>query len=289
MPDEVDLLRLFRDDTPGPSTDAWLRAQAAIAAARAEEVPRRRPWRRRVRGRRRLFPIAAGLAAATLAIVLPLLLPAGSPQGQIQTTAFVTHVEKVLASQDNLIEYASTDYPVHDTTVLREYRGIAMISIYDSAGRLVEDQSVSPPRNGESRGFAVNYTNRTWSSMTLYWVGRQGPTPLGCTAPAKDPLSIIGSGGWSGVIRAALNCGAYRVDGYQEADGIRAIRLAGTYTGTRTTLWIDPATYLPVRAVFTDRGQQVRADFRWLSPTSASLAQLHVAIPAAFTEVKPVS
>jgi hypothetical protein len=289
MPDEVDLLRLFRDDTPGPSTGAWLRAQAAIAAARAEELPGRPPWRRRVRGRRRLFPIAAGLAAATLAIVLALVLPAGSPQDQIQTTAFVTHVEKVLASQDNLIEYASTDYPGHDTTVIREYRGVARISRYDSAGQLVEDQSVSPPGNGESRGFAVDYTNGTWSSMTLYWVGRQGPTSLGCTAPAEDPLLIIGSGGWSAVIRAALNCGVYRADGYQEADGVRAIRLNDTYTGTNTTLWIDPATYLPVRAVFTDRGQQVRADFRWLSPTSASLAQLHVAIPAGFRQVKSVS
>jgi len=37
MPDEVDLLRAFREDTPGPSATAWARAQAAIEAARLAE------------------------------------------------------------------------------------------------------------------------------------------------------------------------------------------------------------------------------------------------------------
>jgi hypothetical protein len=37
MPDEIDLLRTFREHTPGPSATAWARAQTAIESARLEE------------------------------------------------------------------------------------------------------------------------------------------------------------------------------------------------------------------------------------------------------------
>ena len=42
MPDEIDLLRLFRGDTPGPDEAAWERARAAVALAaeaRSRETP----------------------------------------------------------------------------------------------------------------------------------------------------------------------------------------------------------------------------------------------------------
>ena len=38
MSDEIELLRRFRDETPGPSTDAWNRARTAVAAAAAEAI-----------------------------------------------------------------------------------------------------------------------------------------------------------------------------------------------------------------------------------------------------------
>lgn len=41
MSDEIELLRSFRRELPGPSTDAWVRARAAVAAAAAEEGPLR--------------------------------------------------------------------------------------------------------------------------------------------------------------------------------------------------------------------------------------------------------
>jgi hypothetical protein len=51
VPDEIGLLRTFRDEMPGPSTDAWARARAAVAVAQSEEhlagqQPRRRAGRR---------------------------------------------------------------------------------------------------------------------------------------------------------------------------------------------------------------------------------------------------
>ena len=90
MPDEIDLLRMFRDDTPGPSAGAWARAQSAIETARAQENqagrgPRpgwfsgRRPERfpgLRL-GRRQI--IAACAVAALVAGLLAIVLPGASP------------------------------------------------------------------------------------------------------------------------------------------------------------------------------------------------------------------
>ena len=85
MPDEIDLLRAFRADTPGPDDAAWQRARAAVAQA-GDAAPadpssrRRRP--RGIRGFRRdqvtrgrviltaAVAIATGAAAGILATVL---------------------------------------------------------------------------------------------------------------------------------------------------------------------------------------------------------------------------
>jgi photosystem II stability/assembly factor-like uncharacterized protein len=87
MPDEIDLLRAFRADTPGPDDAAWERARAAVALAEGAVTPdpgSRRPRRpagirrfRRPRAARGRVILAAavvivvGAAAGILATVLP--------------------------------------------------------------------------------------------------------------------------------------------------------------------------------------------------------------------------
>jgi hypothetical protein len=94
MTDEIDVLRRFREEIPGPSGDAWLRARAAVAAARAEETARGQArW-----SRPRMWPVTARLAvagtAAGLAAVLGLaasgVFSSASPArfGAIRTAAF---------------------------------------------------------------------------------------------------------------------------------------------------------------------------------------------------------
>jgi photosystem II stability/assembly factor-like uncharacterized protein len=73
MPDEIDLLRTFRSDTPGPGEAAWEKASAMIAAA-AETVPPQRP-RSRFRFRHRAAVIAVALTAAVVAGLLVSGLP----------------------------------------------------------------------------------------------------------------------------------------------------------------------------------------------------------------------
>lgn len=71
MPDEIDLLRAFRADTPGPDDAAWARARAAVALAADEPAPDsgarwRRPrgtrWSRTARSTRGRVVIAAAAA-----------------------------------------------------------------------------------------------------------------------------------------------------------------------------------------------------------------------------------
>jgi photosystem II stability/assembly factor-like uncharacterized protein len=85
MPDEIDLLRAFRADTPGPDDAAWERARAAVALAEGTATPdpgshRQRPagisrLRRPRAARGRVILAAAvvivvGVAAGVLATVL---------------------------------------------------------------------------------------------------------------------------------------------------------------------------------------------------------------------------
>ncbi len=109
MPDEIDLLRTFREHAPGPSAAAWARAQTAIEAARRDEssgqphdgapgdqaeraAPAlrsaiRRPRRPAVRLDRR-YVIAACAVAALVAGLLAVVRPGPSPLTRPLTTAW---------------------------------------------------------------------------------------------------------------------------------------------------------------------------------------------------------
>lgn len=76
MPDEIELLQMFRADTPVPPASAWARAASAVAAARSQESPAGRGLWRVLSGRMRLGwrqAIAACAAATVVAVVAALL------------------------------------------------------------------------------------------------------------------------------------------------------------------------------------------------------------------------
>jgi hypothetical protein len=307
VPDEIEVLRAFRDETPGPSTDAWARAKTAIAAAQAEESP---AVRRRVRGprRRRWLPAASLVAsAAVVAALLALLLP-GSPTSQrpqIATDAYVTHVENALtsANQDNLISYARSQYPagtyltpVDSSTgvgfrmghqkepggldvssmVRWAYHGVSTFTVVAADGRAVFAQRVQTSAHSQGNSTAVFYTDGTWWRMTL-----SAMSP-GQSQTACGPTIQLGAVGWVGYIRTELSCGELTPAGRQQVDGVDAIKFTGQHDGP--TLWVNPATYLPVR-LKTDAGIAFQTDFGWLSPTVARLDQLNLTVPAHFRRV----
>jgi hypothetical protein len=322
MPDELDALRHFRDETPGPSTDAWNRARAAIAAARAEEQPARRwhGWmpgpRSHGRGpsRRRILVVAAGCAvAAAVAGLLAVLLP-NSPATQgtgarIETTAFVTRVEHALSEsgQRNLVGYARSVYPP-DTSVepmgpgvLRvltgrgvsspwtvayqvrwSYQNTGKVSAFTSAGRRVFDFGTAPA-GGMLTSTAVFYRSHTW------WRGTIGPVAAGHgPAPAQCAPGIqIGPGGWPAFLSHALRCGEYAKAGQRRIGRVDAIGLTGN---GGAVIWVNPKTYLPVLATLTTpNGTRIQTAFGWFAPTRARLAQLHLSVPPGFRQVRAPS
>jgi hypothetical protein len=89
---------------------------------------------------------------------------------------------------------------------------------------------------------------------------------------------------WNALIRAALSCGEFKLVGKQRVDGALADKLIARarevrrQEGAQETLWVNAKTFLPVRFSFGPNAATV--DFRWLPPTAANLARLHVTIPA---------
>jgi hypothetical protein len=311
MPDELDALRQFRDETPRPSTDAWNRARAAIAAARAEEQPAGRVPGQRSPGwrpgqRRVLWMVTAGAVAAAVALLLAVLLPGpgGRTGAPIETTAFVTHVEHALsgAGQRDLVGYARAVYPAGvsidphadgmqvslgqaigspwnvRSVVQWSYQGASRMSAFTATGRPVFDLGTAA--RGAVTG--VFYRTGTW------WRTTTGPPPAAGKPPvagACGPGIQLGPGGWPAFIRGELGCGGFGKGGRQRVDGIDASKLTGY--GGREVFWVNPATYLPVRVVIAYAGWRVQTDFRWLAATPARLAELHVPVPPGFRRVAP--
>ncbi len=129
----------------------------------------------------------------------------------------------------------------------------------------------------------VIYRDSTW------WQAAGGavPAPSGLAPPRCGPDVSIGPGGWPAFIREELSCGEYAANGRQRVDGMDAIKITGDKG--LDTLWVNPATYLPARAIFTFGRLRILTDFRWLRPTSANLARLSVRVPAGFRQVPPPS
>lgn len=307
MADEIELLRRFIDEIPGPSTDAWARARTAIAAARFEEEPAGHrlnptPDRRR----RRLLAVTAGAAVAAAAAGLLMGLLPGSPVAtggqRIQTTAYVTRVERALASpgQDGLVGYARTAYPPGTVarptgglsagagagsrwsvgyTVTWAYQGNWRTSAFTAAGQPVFSERIAHAA-GRSETVTVIYADATW------WRATAGPpagVATGCPRGGTPGLTIIS--GWAAFIGNELRCGGYRMDGRQRVDGIDAVKLTGGKA--LVTLWVNPATYLPVRVLSALGGGRAQTDFRWLSPAQASPSRLSLRVPASFRQVPP--
>jgi photosystem II stability/assembly factor-like uncharacterized protein len=93
MPDEIDLLRRFRADTPGPNDAAWSRARTALAGARADEpgglgVPVRRRWSRwrPPGGRVTIVTVAAIVVAAAAVLIVNVVSGPPTLTGRLTTS-----------------------------------------------------------------------------------------------------------------------------------------------------------------------------------------------------------
>jgi hypothetical protein len=152
-------------------------------------------------------------------------------------------------------------------------------SVFTASGQHLFDERFALS-DGSITTTVVNYTSHTW------WTARSprpaviGPASATCL-PGGGIRLTGGHHAWPDFIRAQLSCGAYAVAGRQAVDGADALKI--TSNSGRLTLWVDPATYLPLRL---ETGG-LQTDFQWLRPTPAHRAMLNMPVPAGFRQVPP--
>jgi hypothetical protein len=177
-----------------------------------------------------------------------------------------------------------------------QYHDLYLQEGFSATGRLVFVNANGPTTLRSGKQVEANYgaaypVHVRWRSV---FRGTSGPAPV---PNCQTYLSEFPS--WRATITKALSCGLYHLSGRQWVDGVDAMTLVAQPRGMgfRDTIWVDPATYLPVRRHVTflsgpDRGRQLVTDFRFLPPTRANLAALHAAvrrapIPATFRLLPP--
>ncbi len=267
--------------------------------------------------RRRQFALRSGLTMATaagLAIAIPLATATGPRQAApgalpARTVAYVVgHSERsIAASAAAKVQVVHSVYrgfgapfaaPVgsrvtaHVTTTW-SYGARQREQAYAADGRPVLAEAFANSASSRGRGAetGADYVTRTWWRLSAPAVHPvQPPPPARCLRELADPMFWPGETPSVRWLRYYLRCGFLRLAGHQRVDGIDAIKIVSV--GMRTlkqAIWIDPATYLPVRTfTFVTAGTRwsILASYHWLPATPRNLGLVNLAIPAGFRQVK---
>jgi hypothetical protein len=283
-----------------------LRYTADLHAPAPARMVREAQHRRRRRLAQRTAAAGAALAACAAAVVAVVFvgLPGAqqksvSPAQTIDTAYVTARVDSALsaAGPAEIAQMTVTSSrPAGGTATTREwsYGDQWRSVVYSSAGQPVLDEG-----SASSTYTLVNYQARTWARQT--GVGQTAPaSSQGCAHAVADISLLFGpaaqlSAGTSSVsvvqlLHTAVSCGTLAEAGQQRVDGIEAIKLtSGSGSLISETIWVNPATYLPVRVeIGSAAGSstiQRTADITWLKPTAQNQAVLTVSIPSGFRQV----
>ena len=162
---------------------------------------------------------------------------------------------------------------------------------------------------GKRYGVYVTYFDRKWSGSP----GWESMPASACSKTGALEVSglAIPTSHWPAFIKATLACGAATVTRHVWIDGRETTKITGSPVTVRLpggearavrekwvragwTLYVDPATYLPVRISSSSRSFGGPApsyafssvtSIQWLRPTKANIAKTLVTIPPGFRRV----
>ena len=284
--------------------EEWLReemrhATTGVSAPSGLVRRARRARRRRIISRAGAASAAAAVAVAGAMIVSNGTTGASRDSGTYTTAYVVKHVESALHAVNEIayMHYtsdiaASMDVWAYDGPQGQAYRA----EYFDPrSGQLFQEAGMTATPTNYATDIAVYFYNKTWSKQSY-----QAPKPRGAGCGFSLPTSWATYPEIAAGLRENLACGALSFKGMQQVDGVNALKLVSvqrsrlgpekTLRSITTTIWVDPATYLPVRLTTQWTRPLVsvpmRLDFRWLPPTSANMALLTVRIPPGFTQVR---
>jgi hypothetical protein len=257
---------------------------------------------RRDRRRRIMFRATAVSAAAAVAVAGAVIVSNGTTgafrDSGIYTTAYVVkHVNSALAAVNEIayMHYTSHFLASMDIWAYDGPRGQAYRAEYFSPidGQLFQEVGMTATPANYQTYISVLLIHKTWSKQSYQ---RPQPSETGCGL--SQPMGWLTFPQIAAGLREDLACGALSSEGMQQVDGVNTLKLVSvqrsrigpkTLATIATTIWVDPATYLPVRLTTQWTRPIVSVpttyDFRWLPPTSANLALLKVRIPPGFTQV----
>ena len=290
-------------------------------------VPAEMVARARTRVRRRKIAARAALACGTAAVTAAAVIAAtgvGAPRGtggatNAHTTAYVIkRVQNALAAENFVIQGQATGsmtVSVHGHNV-RSSNGTSMSWSYGNRSRFVEFTGRSSKLyladgtaliGGKLTGAYVTYYDHKYS---LHPLGQTHVQACSRTAQLELGAPAVTMPNWPAFIKAMLGCEAATVTGHARIGGVETTVISGSidvplpkgYARTikearervRYTLYVDSATYLPVRAYGSDEtygganGPTVSAsvtNVQWLPPTAANIAKALITIPAGYTQV----
>jgi hypothetical protein len=289
--DEIDLLKGFRDDMPEPTTDAWLRARSAIAAARNESARKRKRYRMTIRWFRPLYGVTLAIVATVSAVAGAFLSqgPAtltATPVAPL-TSASSTLIAKVAAaihSDANYIVYTQStttltsgltytgawwDYPWTGTAgsavrqVGTQWIGGSAVNAWSLSFVVPQTSRLSVGNDNAChltpKGVTVNYTDRTWQAA---------PPPCVTLPPGLDML-VQG----------------LRFIGNPVVDNQKTIELEEITSDEVFTFWISEINYLPLQSQTTRKGWTEQEQYSYYPATAVNRAKLSLTVPKNFTQM----
>lgn len=270
--------------------------------------------RHRRRQRRRLvaLPVLAAGVAAAVAVSVAAAVPgrsASPARGQTaETAAYIVGRAKsaVAAASSDVLEVRSQPQVGWSVTSWIAPNGVVRLDTHLVPGGYTTFYAEP------AKTVIVDYQTKSWWSVKADWLVRGMSSSRRQLAQYRHDLRLMPGllafqpNAWDNddpkvtlptpaVIRSELADGKFRLIGTQTSDGQRLIELrgadsnAGVAAHYRTlTIWVNAATYLPVRSVAAGLGTpRLVSEFTWLPPTAANLALLKPTIPAGFRYQAP--
>jgi hypothetical protein len=272
---DTELIEELRWALDEETTGVW--AEEGLAA-RARSRARRR---RTLRGLLASLP-AAGVAAGLLAAGLPGGVAApGRAVPDSRHAAYVTsHVEAALGQTSGYVMRTTFEPSPGATTItwLDPLTGDTRQVTSGPGGQIITwTRAVTRNDQAMRQQTTVDEGDRTW------WTGAVavGAAAMKVPVATKDPSAASPA-----LIIEALEQGQVTVAGQQKVGGKTAVVLRLMAEKAMAQLWVDRATYRPVRIVLGAGAGQYALNVAWVPRSAAMLATLSTPqVPAGYTDV----